>query len=315
MARAWGYDRPDLVALAMTPLFHIAAHSWFLPVFANRGTLVIDSYRTERAFELIDRYGVNSFGAVPAMLLMMARHQDRGRYDMSSVTNVRFGASPMPPDKLAEVQALFPNAELFHGMGQTESGGTISVLPGELAFSKAGSTGCPMAGYRVRILDDEGRDLPAGEIGEVVARGPNVMLEYFGQPQETAATLAGGWLRTGDLGYLDEEGCIYLVDRKKDMIIRGGENIYSVEVENVLTQHPSVVQAAVVGLPNPLLGEEVLAFVVTAPGATLDHDELRAFCGLHLAAFKIPAAIRLIDQLPATATGKIQKAELRKLLD
>jgi long-chain acyl-CoA synthetase len=314
-ARAWGYDAPGLTNLATTPLFHIAAHAWFFPVLANGGTLVIDTFKTERLFELIQKHGVNGVGAVPSMLLMMVRFDGRNAYDLGSVTNVRFGASPMPPDKLMDVQRLFPNASLYHGMGQTESGGTISVLHGSLAFEKVGGTGYPLPGCSVRIVDDQDRDVPGGTIGEVLAQGPNVMKGYFGREDATRATLAHGWLHTGDLGYRDSDGCIFLVDRKKDMIIRGGENIYSVEVENILSAHPDIAACAVVAIPDDLLGETVGAVVVLNCERRAGlHEEFKAFCETRMARFKVPARIEFVDELPQTATGKIQKVALRQLI-
>lgn len=194
-----------MITLAATPLFHIASHAWFLPVLAHAGTLVVDTYRTERAFELIQSYRVNCFGAVPSMLLMMTRFARRGDFDLSSVLNVRFGAAPMPPDKLADVQALFPNAALLHGVGQAESGGTITVLASRHAFAKPGSTGHPLPGCQVRIIDDKDKDVAFGAVGEVLARGPNMMHGYYNNPEATRAALRGGWLHTGDLGYVDPD--------------------------------------------------------------------------------------------------------------
>jgi acyl-CoA synthetase (AMP-forming)/AMP-acid ligase II len=314
-ARAWGYDKPGLTTLAVTPLFHIAAHAWFYPVLANRGTLVVDNYQTDRVLELIEKYQIASFGAVPAMLLMMAERAQSLELKFPNVKNVRFGASPMPPDRLRDIASLFPNAGLFHGMGQTESGGTISVLPSNLAFIKNGATGFPIPGCRVRIVDKDDADVPDGMIGEVLARSPQVMREYFGKTEATQTTLRNGWLHTGDLGYRDADGCIYLVDRIKDMIIRGGENIYSVEVESVLSEHPAVSASAVVGCPDSILGERVFAFVVLADASLRDFDEaLRTHCQAHLAAFKIPEKFIYVDELPRTATGKIQKVDLRRQL-
>jgi acyl-CoA synthetase (AMP-forming)/AMP-acid ligase II len=313
-ARGWGYDRPGLVTLAVTPLFHVASHSWFYPVLANRGTLVVDTFGTERALAAIERHSVASFGAVPSMLLMMVEEARKNARTFPSVENVRFGASPMPPDRLRDVAALFPNAGLYHGMGQTESGGTISVLPPRLAFAKAGGTGFPIPGTRVRIVGADGRDVPDGSVGQVLGQSPQNMRGYFERPAETAETLAGGWLHTGDLGYRDPDGCIYLVDRIKDMIIRGGENIYSVEVENALSTHPAVAACAVVGIPDGILGERVCAVVVARrhPDAALA-DELKAHCRKVLAAFKAPEIIEFAEELPRTATGKIQKGPLRRL--
>ncbi|OZI17382.1 hypothetical protein CAL18_14720 [Bordetella genomosp. 7] len=320
-AHAWGYAREDLVNLAITPLFHVASHSWSYPTLAHGGTLVVDTYSTERIFDLIERHRVQGFGCVPAMLLMMLRSEARVGRDLSSVINVRFGASPMPAERLAEVQGLFPNAQLYHGMGQTESCGTISVLPGALALDKAGSTGWPLPGCEVRIVDDEGRDVAPGERGEVLARSPSVMIGYFGRTQETQETLRDGWLHTGDVGYRDAQGLIYLVDRKKDMIIRGGENIYSVEIEHVLALHARVESCAIIGMPDDLMGERVGAVVVVRGGqpeaggvSQSLADELKAWCRARLAHFKVPEEIFFVNSLPQTATGKIQKGVLRQQL-
>lgn len=314
-SRAWGYDSPGLTTLAVTPLFHIASHSWFLPVIANGGRLVVDRFKTHRTFELLAKHRVNGFGAVLAMLLMMMRDEGRGDFDLTSVTNVRFGASAIPTDSLKDLARLFPNAALLHGMGQTESGGTISVLPGEFAFTKAGGTGFPLAGCAVRIVDDNMVDVPVNGVGEIIAKGPNVMVGYYGQAEATASTIVDGWLRTGDLGYIDEDGCVYISDRKKDMIIRGGENIYSIEVENVLQTHPDVKQCAVVGKPDELLGETVWALVVTDASTGPDlTSQLTAHCASRVASFKVPIGILYVDSMPVTATGKIQKSKLRDLL-
>lgn len=311
-AAGWGYDFPHIL-VAVTPFFHVAAHSWFYPVLAFNGTLVVDNYKTERCFELIERHRVEAFNGVPAMLLMMASSGLADRYDTSSVKCVCFGASPMPPEKLSAVQQLFPNARFWHGMGQTECGGTISVLPPELAFSKNGSTGFPIPACEVRIVDDAGRDLPVGQPGEVLARGPNVMIGYLNRPEATADTLADGWLHTGDVGYVDGDGCIYLVDRKKDMIIRGGENVYSVEIENLIMSHKRVDGCAIVGLPHPVLGERICAAI--QPKDRNDSqlvEELEALCRKELAAFKLPEVWRIVDELPRTPTGKVQKGLVRE---
>jgi len=315
-AHAWGYAQDGLVNLAITPLFHVAAHSWAYPTWAHAGTLVVDSYGTERLFDLVERHAIDGFGCVPSMLMMLLRSERGGRAVTTSVRNVRFGASPMPPDRLREVQALFPNAKLYHGMGQTESCGTLTVLPAELAHAKAGSTGRPLPGCELRIVDDADRDLPRGQTGEVLARSPSVMLGYFGRPDASAETLRGGWLHTGDLGYVDDEGLMYLVDRKKDMIIRGGENIYSVEIENVLLAHPRVLACAVVGLPDEVMGERVCAVIAGLPPEDAPQlvDLLKAWCRAQLAAFKVPEHVLFLPELPQTATGKTQKAQLRQLV-
>ena len=315
---AWEYDDPGAVTLAMTPLFHIANHTWFLPVLHTGGTMVISTFGSEGILDLIARRRVSHVFAVPTMLMMMCEHHRKSGQDLSHVRTVAFGASAMPPEKLADVQRMFPRAGLVHGMGQTESCGTIVTLPSALAFEKAGSVGVHIDGMDLRVVDDSGRDAPPGTVGELVARGLNVMSGYHGSPDATAQALAGGWLHTGDLGYLDDDGFLFLVDRKKDMIIRGGENIYSSEVENVLYMLPTVAQAAVIPARSELFGEEVFAFVVLGREAThetaCDEAAIREHCRRHLAGYKVPVGVRFVATLPQTATGKVQKHLLRELL-
>ena len=316
--RCWEYNDPSAVALAMTPLFHIANHTWLLPVLHIGGTMVIDTFRTETVLDLIMHQRITHLFAVPTMLLLMIQQHRLTGQDLSRVRTVAFGASAMPAEKLAEVQRMFPHAALVHGMGQTESCGTIVTLPSTLAFEKAGSVGLHIDGADMRVVDAAGRDVPPKTVGELLARGPGVMSHYHQRPEATAETLAGGWLHTGDLGYLDEDGFLFLVDRMKDMIIRGGENVYSSEVEKVLRMHPGVAQAAVVAARSELFGEEVYAFVVPrkeAPEAAgLDEAALRAHCARYLAEFKLPVGARFIEALPQTATGKVQKHVLRQQL-
>ena len=311
---AWEYDFEGVRALAVTPLFHIAAHTIFLPVLAIGGTLVIDTYRTDDTIALIQALDINSFFGVPSILLMMA---DRARALGTTLPGVRalqFGAAPMPVAKLAQVRELFTGASFVHGMGQTESGGTLVTLPGTLAFERAGSVGFAMAGVEIAIFDETDHEVAHGTVGELVARGPNVMREYFRNARASADTLRGGWLHTGDLGYRDVDGLVYLVDRKKDMIIRGGENIYSTEVEQILMRHPAVAQAAVIGTPDPLFGEQVTAFIVLHPGAEpLTLAQVQSHCRELLAGYKVPAELHVVDVMPSTATGKVQKGELRAL--
>lgn len=311
----WEYEQEWVVNLATTPLFHIANHTVFLPTLCTGGTLVVDTFKAERMFELIERHQVTYLFCVPSMLLMMLQSPLRGEHDLSSVVQVVFGAAPMPAHRLQAVQEMFSNAALVHGMGQTECCGTTVTLPSASAFAKAGSVGIAIPGTEIRIVDAQDGELPPGEVGELVTRGPNVMRQYLGRPDATADSLRGGWLHTGDLGYRDSEGYVYLVDRKKDMIIRGGENIYSTEVEQVLTMLSEVAAAAVIGTPSEIFGEEVLACLVASEGArALTLEEVQAHCALHLAKFKWPAAVRYITAMPQTATGKIQKGDLRTML-
>jgi acyl-CoA synthetase (AMP-forming)/AMP-acid ligase II len=312
---SWEYAFEGVRSLAITPLFHIAAHTIFFPVLFLGGTLIVDAYNTEQTLAQIGAEDVNAFFAVPSILLLMVdRARTAGRI-LPGVKTVMFGAAPMTISKLGEVRALFPNAALVHGMGQTESGGTLVTLPGVAAEARAGSVGLPMPGVEVAIFDSADRPVPVGQVGELVARGPNLMLGYYRNDEATRATLANGWLHTGDLGYQDAQGLVTLVDRKKDMIIRGGENIYSCEVEQVLLRHPAIKAVAVVGQSDVIFGEQVAAFVVADPALPRPGvEELAAHCRFSLADYKVPVTIRFADALPLTATGKIRKAELRDSL-
>jgi long-chain acyl-CoA synthetase len=312
---AWEYDFDDARLLAVTPLFHIASHTCFFPVLLVGGTLHVDTYGTEKTIELIRRERINAMFAVPSILMLMVEKARAAGAILGSMRTLYFGAAPMTIARLGEVQALFPNAALVHGMGQTESGGTLVTLPGDVAMERAGSVGLPMAAVEVAIFNAEDNEVKRGEVGELVARGPNVMLGYLRDGVATEATLRNGWLHTGDLGYQSEEGLITLVDRKKDMIIRGGENIYSCEVEQVLLKHPLIKAVAVVGQPDALFGEQVCAFVAADPEQKPPSvDELQLHCRSRLADYKVPVTFRFLDEMPLTATGKIKKADLRALL-
>ena len=312
---AWEYDFAGVRSLAITPLFHIAAHTIFFPVLFEGGTLVIDTYETQATLALLERQSINAFFAVPSILLLMVDKAGSLGITLPGVRTVMFGAAPMTISRLDDVQRLFPNAALVHGMGQTESGGTLVTLPSVAAKARAGSVGLAMAGVEVAIVDEQDRRVPAGQVGELVARGPNLMRGYLHNETATQETLRHGWLHTGDLGFQDEEGLVTLVDRKKDMIIRGGENIYSCEVEQVLMRHPAIQGAAVVGQRDAIFGEQVAAFLVANPALPRpDEAALREHCRQALADFKIPVTLRFIEGMPLTATGKVRKTELRDSL-
>ncbi|MDF3072561.1 MAG: hypothetical protein K0S54_228 [Alphaproteobacteria bacterium] len=314
-SQAWGWTFGPPVAMAVTPMFHIASHTLFFPVLYRGGTLIITSFKVDEVLRQLDSEAITSFFGVPSILLIMARRARELGVTFPNVKVVQFGAAPMPMDKLGEVQALFPNAALVHGMGQTESCGTLVTLPGELALLKIGSVGIAIPATKVAIVDGNDDLLPPHEVGELVGNSPSVMREYLNNAKASAETLKHGWLHTGDLGYMDEDGFVFLVDRKKDMIIRGGENVYSNEVEQVLSSHPALSEVAVVGGPDPIMGEKVCAFLVVKSDATApDAEEIKLHCRQQLAPYKIPVDIRFIDALPRNATGKVLKPNLRQLL-
>ncbi|MDF1719228.1 MAG: AMP-binding protein [Minwuia sp.] len=310
----WEYPGPEMRLLACTPMFHIASHVFFLVTLTLGATLVIDSYQTERTMRQIADHGIEAFFAVPSQLLMMEQHPLKDDMDFSHVKSIGFGAAPMAMDRLQAVQDMFPNAGLVHCMGQTESSGLIVALSSEEAFAHIGSVGLAVPGCELRVVDSNDAEVPHGTVGELVSRGPQNMIGYLNREEATAETLRGGWLHTGDLGYRDDDGYLFLVDRAKDMIIRGGENIYSTEVEDVIYMMPGVSLCAVIGVPDKLFGEEVAAFILPKPGKTLGIEEVQAHCRANMASYKSPRLVTFVEDFAMTATGKIQKGELRKLM-
>jgi long-chain acyl-CoA synthetase len=248
---------------------------------------------------------------VPTMLVYLLHHPDADRFDTSSMRLWGSGAAPLPLEIVEPFERKF-GGRILEGYGLTEASPVVSAhrLSG---VRKLGSVGQPLPGVQVGILDEDDRLLPAGQVGEVGVRGPNVMQGYHGLAEETARALRNGWLHTGDMGRLDADGFLYIVERKKDLIIRGGFNVYPREVEEVLYAHPAVAEAAVVGTPDALMGEEVQAFVTLKPGATADAEGLIAFCQARLAKYKCPRQVRFVDGLPKSPIGKILRKELRRL--
>ncbi|HBH01505.1 MAG TPA: long-chain fatty acid--CoA ligase [Candidatus Rokubacteria bacterium] len=299
-------------ALGVLPL----SHSYGLTVM-NAGNILgtravlLRWFNPEGVLEAIARFRVQSMSAVPTMLVYLLHYPDADRFDTSSMRLWGSGAAPLPLEIVEPFEKKF-GGRILEGYGLTEASPVVSAhrLSG---VRKLGSVGLPIPGVEVRIHDDDDRALPAGELGEVCVRGPNIMLGYYGLPEETTRTLRGGWLHTGDVGRLDVDGFLYIVERKKDLIIRGGFNIYPREVEEVLYAHPRVAEAAVVGMRDPLMGEDVLAFVALKPGAAATADEILAFCQERLAKYKCPKQVRFVDALPKNPVGKILRKELRAL--
>ncbi len=248
---------------------------------------------------------------VPSMLALLLQ-QPVEEHDLSELGYLSVGAAPLPAAVRAEWERRVPGAVLLEGYGCTESGAVISSSV--LDDRRSGSVGRPLPRYRVRVVDDIGRDVPAGADGEIWVRGPGVMTGYWNDPQTTADTLAEGWLHTGDIGHLDADGYLWLVDRKKDLIIRSGVNVFPRDVEEVLLEHPGIAAAAVVGRPDPVRGEEVVAFVAPRPGATLDPAEVEAFAASRLSGIHRPHDVRVVDAIPVTSVGKTDRKALRALL-
>jgi long-chain acyl-CoA synthetase len=300
--------------LLSVPLFHATGcHSILMANTAFAGKLVMmRKWDPERALELIERERVTTFGGVPSMVWQVLDSPRFATTDTSSVTSIGYGGAPAPPELVRRIEEMFPGRSPSNGYGLTETSSVTTFNAGDDYIAHPDSVGAPVPVVDVKLVDPSGADLPAGSVGELWIKGPNVVRGYWNKPEATAATFTEGWLHSGDVARIDEEGFVYIVDRAKDMVIRGGENVYSVEIETVLFEHPAVVDAAVIGVPHPVLGEEVGAVIELRPGATVTADELREFVGERLAAFKVPAHIWFRDEpLPRNPAGKVLKRELR----
>lgn len=302
-------------SLLILPLFHVngIVVSVLSPLRAGAHTTVAGRFDPATFWDTVERTGPTYFSAVPTIYgLLLA--QERGREpDTSSLRLVVCGAAPMPSDLIGRFEERFGIPVLEgYGLSEGTTASTINPLDGP---RKPGSVGPVIDGQQLAVVDPRGRPLPAGEAGEVVVRGPNVMRGYLNRPEATAETIVDGWLHTGDVGSLDEDGYLVLVDRMKDMIIRGGENIYPKEIEGVLYRHPAVLEAAVVGAPDPVYGEQVAAFVSLRPDQQASIDELLEHCRGSLAPYKRPRRLEILPALPKTAVGKITKPPLRERLD
>ncbi|MBI3368009.1 MAG: AMP-binding protein, partial [Burkholderiales bacterium] len=302
--------------LVGVPFFHVTGcHAILGPSLYNGSKLVtMHRWDTERAMALIERERCTQAGGVPTLAWQILEHPARAKYDLSSLESVSYGGAPAAAELVRRIQQIFPKAVPGTGWGMTETSATFTHHGAEDYQTHPDSCGLALPVCDMKIVDDAGRELPRGQVGEVWGKGPNVVKGYWGKPDASAETFVDGWVRTGDLARMDEEGFLTIVDRKKDMLIRGGENIYCVEVEDALYAHPAVMDAGVVGLPHRTLGEEPAAVVTLKPGLDASEQELRDFVRGKLAAYKVPVRIvRLRETLPRNANGKIIKKELRPL--
>jgi acyl-CoA synthetase (AMP-forming)/AMP-acid ligase II len=304
------------VLLTVIPLFHVTACSaTMMGVLATGSTMVfMRKWDTVRAMELIEREKVNLTGGVPTIAWQLLEHPDRGRYDLSSLEAIAYGGAPSAPELVRRIYEEF-GALPGNGWGMTETMATVTSHTAEDYLNRPDSAGPPVAAADLKIVAEDGvTELPVGTIGELWARGPMIVKGYWNKPEATAETFVDGWVRTGDLARLDAEGFVFIVDRAKDMVLRGGENIYSIEVENVLYAHPAVTDCALIGIPHRTLGEEPAAVVHLCPGCQASEAELQDWVRERLAAFKVPVAIRFCaEPLPRNANGKILKKDLKSL--
>lgn len=297
------------VQLAILPLAHayglLASNVGYL---SGVKAVLHPRFDTTAVLSAIERHRVNAFAGVPAMFVALLYTPDADRYDTSSLRYCVSGSAPLPLAILEGFERKF-NCQILEGYGLSEASAALTAHSTDMQ-RKPGSVGKPLAGVELLVVDENDKPVPVGEVGEVIARGPNVMKGYYNMPRETQAALRDGWLRTGDMGRLDEDGYLYIVERKKDLIIRGGFNIYPRDVEEVLNSHPAVIESAVIGIPSERMGEEVKAFVVTR--SDVDVETLKAYCREKLANYKTPSEIEFVIALPRNAVGKIDKKELRR---
>ena len=315
-------DMPPIrggLLLHVAPLFHVAGMARALIQFlAGESHVLVPGFDALHTLQIIERERVTETLLVPTMILALLEHPDRHKYDLGSLQRLTYGASPSAGDMVEQVLATFPDIELSHSYGLTEACPVVSSnlpcnhTPEARLSGLSRSVGRGGLGVNVKIVDPHGQEVARGTVGEIIVRGPNVMQGYWNKPEETARALRDGWLYTGDAAYMDEQGYLFIVDRLKDMIVSGGENVYSAEVENVLARHPAVALAAVIGIPHEQWGEAVHAVVVRKPGAQVDEEQLRRYCREFIAGYKCPKTVEFRDTLPLSAAGKILKRELRK---
>lgn len=316
---AEGVFNEGSVGLHVAPMFHLA-DMLLTTCLVLRGCthVMLPAFSPEAVLDHVARFRVTDTLVVPAMLQAIVDHPAIRSFDTSSLSNILYGASPASETLLRRTMAAFPGVRLTQGYGMTESAAFICALPWHQHVvdhdgpNRLRAAGRSTFDAHLRIVDSDDREVPRGEIGEIIVKGPNVMQGYYNMPEATAEALRGGWLHTGDMAWMDEEGYVFIVDRAKDMIISGGENIYSAEVENAVASHPAVATNAVIGIPHEQMGEAVHVALVLRPGCELTLEALQAHCRTLIAGYKVPRSMEIRPGLPLSGAGKILKTDLRE---
>jgi long-chain acyl-CoA synthetase len=312
-----GGEKRHAVTLVPVPFFHVTGcHAIMAPGVLSGATLILmHRWNPERALELIEREKITNFVGVPGMISQIIESPRFEDHDTASLINIGYGGAPAMTTLRARIAERLPQAAAENGYGLTELSSLVAFTAAETYRRKPDSVGPPVPICDIKIVGDDGATLATGARGEVCVKGPNAVRGYWNQPAATALTFQDGWVRTGDIGRLDEDGCLYVLDRAKDMLIRGGENVYCVEVENALCSHPAVTEAAVIGKPHDILGQEVAAVVRISPAQPVSEKDLIAHCAERIAAFKVPVQIDVRrEPLPCNANGKIEKRQLQNEL-
>jgi long-chain acyl-CoA synthetase len=315
-----GVAKENDIGLHAAPMFHLADGSFSLMLTLRGCThVIVAGFQPERVLEIIQNERISCLVLAPTMIQMLVEHPRLPTYDLGSLQTIFYGASPISEALLERAVARQPRASFFQAYGQTEMSPIVSILRPEFhteegrRLGKVRSAGRAAMCVEVKIVSTSNSELPRGEVGEIAARGPGVMQGYWNDPEQTSTALRNGWVHTGDCAYMDEDGFIFVVDRVKDMIVSGGENVYSAEVENAIALHPSVAMCAVIGIPDSHWGEAVHALVVCKPGAAaVDTDGIKAHCHGLIAGYKCPRSVEFRDSLPITGTGKVLKNALRE---
>lgn len=307
-----GYGEQD-IGLITLPLFHVTGlDSQLVALLALGATVVLQrEYSTRDMLSLISRFRITALFLVPAIYKLITLRDDLDAFDLSCVRIAAYGGAPMDPETIRAIRGILP-AALHNCYGLTECSSLATVLPSTLALERADSVGFPVPRTQAQVRGPSGDPLPPGEPGELYLSGPHIVQGYYGLPDKTRETIRDGWLRTGDIARIDAEGLVTILDRVKDMINRGGEKVYGLEVENVLYAFPGVAEAAVIGIPHPIFGEVPAASVVPMPGGSLDPEAIAAYCRTRLADFKVPVEIRIESSLPRNPGGKVMKQELKR---
>jgi acyl-CoA synthetase (AMP-forming)/AMP-acid ligase II len=306
------YEPQDKM-ICCVPLFHVTGLAMVMlsPIFSGVGAVYLKEFKTGEFLDIMARQKITHYTGVINVIWLMINHPDFGKYDFSSFRVALLGGSPASEEMVRGIRSKLPHLKISVGYGLTESHGIVSATPYEDALRKINAAGKLIALGDAKIVDDDENELPRGSTGEILLKGAKVFKGYWNKPEATKETLVDGWLRTGDIGKIDNEGFLYILDRKKDMINRGGEKIFSLEVENLIFKYPKVMEVAVVGVPDRVFGEAVKAVIALKQGETATEEEIRKFCAEHLADYKVPKFVEFVASLPRNPAGKVVKAELR----
>ena len=304
------------ITLLCLPLAHsfgvVVMNSGNLITFKENSGVLMRWFNPEEIFRLIEKYQVTNFIGVPTMYQMLLNHPAADKYDTGSLKRCTISAAPVTEELYRAFTSRF-NCEMYEGYGLTEASPTVALCRPSMPIKK-GSTGIPLSGVEIKIFDPGDNELPLGEQGEIVIKGPNVMIGYYKRPEDTQEALRGGWLHTGDVGYLDDDGYLFITDRMKDMIIKGGYNLYPSEIEGYLEEHSAIGEVSVIGIPDEKYGEEIMAFIVRLPDQELTEQNVIDFAKSKMTPFKAPSRVKFIDALPKSLIGKVLKKELRKMI-